>query len=64
MTIESKKAIDKLIIYSVLGERIEEISTKGELNFDIDVNKYADGNYLVFIKTKDDFITKKIMVIH
>jgi hypothetical protein len=61
--IESNQAIDKLIIYSVLGERIEEISTKNQSSIDIDVSKYAVGNYLVFMQLKNEFITKKITVI-
>lgn len=64
MHIESKELIEKLIIYSILGERIEEIATKNQSNIELDVSKYAIGNYLVFIKMKADFVTKKIMVIH
>ena len=61
--IETNQSINKLIIYSVLGERIEEISTKNQLNLDVDISKYAVGNYLVFMQLKDSFVTKKITVI-
>ena len=57
--------ISSLSIVNVLGDRIyNEVLESSTLKYSnqLDLSKYSDGIYFVRFKTKDGFITKKLIL--
>ncbi len=53
--------IEAISIHNILGEKLHEISTNGD-HFEYDFSPYGPGVYLVKIRTKEGFATKRVVV--
>jgi hypothetical protein len=62
MAISSQNLIQKIEIYNLLGERIQ-LCEPNQTNYNISVNDFNNGLYLIKIKTHKGETVKKINIV-
>ena len=63
LTIESRKAIRQITLYSLLGEQLQQINYPEQQPY-IDLSHLESGQYLLNISLSDRIISKKVSVFH
>lgn len=63
LTIESRKAIRQITLYSLLGEQLQQINYPEQQPY-INLSHLESGQYLLSISLSDRIISKKVSVFH
>jgi hypothetical protein len=63
ITIASKEIIEKISIYNMLGELVQQVNSNNEEER-IDIRSLISGEYIAVVQLKDKLVTIKVSVIH